>query len=142
MNGELLIFAHGGEIVIGDACFFGENTRLWSGARIEVGDRVLVSHDVNIFDNDTHPFDPLERHRQFMQIKTIGHPTDIELNDEPIVICDDVWIGAKAIVLKGVRIGQGAVVAAGAVVTRDVPEFAVVAGNPAKVVRQLQPSLS
>jgi acetyltransferase-like isoleucine patch superfamily enzyme len=52
----------------------------------------------------------------------------------PVTIADDVWIGIGAIVLKGVRIGRGARIAAGAVVTRDVPEGAMVAGNPARVV--------
>ncbi len=55
---------------------------------------------------------------------------------EPIVIQDDVWIGERAIILPGVTIGRGAIVGAGAVVTNDVPDYAVVAGNPAKVVRR------
>ena len=55
-------------------------------------------------------------------------------NDEPIVIEDDVWIGARAIILKGVRIGTGAVIAAGAVVTKDVPPFEIWGGVPAKLI--------
>ena len=56
--------------------------------------------------------------------------------DDPIVIGDDVWIGARAIILPGVHIGRGAIVSAGAVVTDDVPEYAIVAGNPARVIKQ------
>jgi acetyltransferase-like isoleucine patch superfamily enzyme len=59
-----------------------------------------------------------------------------ECDDEPIWIEDDVWIGTRAIVLKGVRLGRGSVVAAGAVVTHDVPAYSVVAGVPARVVSE------
>lgn len=54
---------------------------------------------------------------------------------KPIVIGDDVWIGARSIILKGVHIGKGAVIAAGAVVSRDVPEYAIVGGVPARVIK-------
>lgn len=137
VQGQLLVFAHGGSIVIGDHCFIGENSRIWSGAQVTIGNRVLIAHDVNIFDNDTHPFEPGERHRHYLAIKHVGHPGDIDLGDRPVSIEDDVWIAAKAIVLKGVTIGRGAVVAAGAVVTKDVPSNVVVAGNPARIVRTL-----
>lgn len=137
VQGQLLVFGHGGRIRLGDWCFVGENSRIWSGAAIDIGDRVLISHDVNIFDNDTHPFDAGARHRQFVAIKTLGQPSDIDLADRPVSIGADAWIGAKAIILKGVTIGRGAVVAAGSVVTRDVPEYAIVAGNPARVLRQI-----
>ncbi|MFM9977254.1 MAG: acyltransferase [Sphingomonadaceae bacterium] len=137
--GELFVFGHGGKISIGDHCFIGENSRIWSGSGIVIGNRVLISHDVNIFDNDTHPFDLVDRHKHFLDIKHRGHPSDVDLSDMPVIVKDDAWISAKAIVLKGVTIGRGAVVGAGAVVTRDVPDFAIVAGNPAKTVRQLEP---
>ncbi len=140
VQGQLLVFAHGGSITIGDHCFIGENTRIWSGAGVSIGHRVLIAHDVNIFDNDTHPFEPGARHRHYMAIKHTGHPRDIDLGDSPVLIEDDVWIAAKAIVLKGVTIGRGAVVAAGAVVTKDVSPNVVVAGNPASIVRRLDPS--
>lgn len=135
--GQLLIFGHGGRITLGDWCFVGENTRIWSGLEVRIGSRVLISHDVNIFDNDTHPFDAAERHRQFVSIKTVGQPSDIDLGDRPVIIGDDAWVGAKAVILKGVTIGEGAVVAAGAVVTRDVAPNTVVAGNPARALRDI-----
>ncbi|MGM7449656.1 acyltransferase, partial [Idiomarina sp. ST20R2A10] len=80
-----------------------------------------------------------ERHRQVQDIFTRGHPRDISLDESPVRICDDAWIGAAAMVLRGVTIGQGAIVAAGAVVTRDVAPFSIVAGNPAVLVRELGP---
>lgn len=135
--GELSLHGHGGRIVIGDWCFIGKNTRIWSGGSITIGNRVLISHNVNIFDNDTHPFEPEARHRQFVAIYTSGHPRDIELGEMPVFIDDDAWIGAAATILKGVTIGRAAVVAAGSVVTHDVPERTIVAGNPARVMRTL-----
>lgn len=138
--GELLTFAHGGEIKIGEWCYVGEGTRIWSAASIELGNRVLISHSANIFDNLTHPLRSAERHRQVRQIFTRGHPNDISLDESPVKICDDAWIGAAAMVLRGVTVGQGAIVAAVAVVTRDVAPFSIVAGNPAVLVRELGPN--
>jgi acetyltransferase-like isoleucine patch superfamily enzyme len=141
VRGELLRFAHGGKITIGRHCYIGEGTRIWSGAQISIGDHVLIAHNVSIFDNLTHPIDWQERRRHFGAIASIGHPADIDLGDRPVEIGDDVWIGAHALVLRGVKIGARAIVAAGAVVTRDVPADTIVAGNPAKPVRQLAPKL-
>lgn len=135
--GELLTFAHGGEISIGEWCYVGEGTRIWSAASIEIGNRVLISHSANIFDNLTHPINAAHRHAQFRQILTAGHPGKISLDESPVRVCDDAWIGAGAIVLRGVTVGEGGIVAAGAVVTKDVPPYTIVAGNPAVVVREL-----
>jgi acetyltransferase-like isoleucine patch superfamily enzyme len=138
IGAEFFVFGHGGQIEVGQDCYVGEGTRLWSGAKISIGNRVLISHGVNIFDNDTHPMNPAKRHEQFLEIRRRGHPRQIDLADQPVTICDDAWIGANAIVLKGVTISEGAVVAAGSVVTKDVPAYCVVAGNPARVVKQLE----
>jgi acetyltransferase-like isoleucine patch superfamily enzyme len=137
VRGELMIFAHGGRIMVGEWCYIGVGTRIWSGASIDIGNRVLISHSVNIFDNLTHPIRAADRHVQARQIFTTGHPSDISLDDRPIRIGDDAWIGACAIVMRGVNVGRGGIVAAGAVVTKDVPAYSIVAGNPAVVVREL-----
>lgn len=94
--------------------------------RIEVGDRVLLGANVLITDTDFHPLAPDQRRR-----------TPQAGAHAPVVIEDDVFVGTQAIILKGVRIGRGAVVGAGAVVTRTVPPGAIVAGNPARVVGQV-----
>lgn len=138
VGGELLVFAGGGEIRLGDWCYVGEGARLWSAGSIQVGDRVLISHGVNIFDNLTHPLSARARHLQFAAIATRGHPVDVDLEPRPVKVGDDVLIGANAIVLRGVSIGEGSVVGAGSVVTRDVAPWTLVAGNPARPVRQLQ----
>ncbi|MBU1325367.1 MAG: acyltransferase [Alphaproteobacteria bacterium] len=138
--GELFVFAHGGRIIVGSWCFIGEFARVWSGSQVTIGDRVLISHGVNIMDNLTHPLLPKARHAQFRAIYEGGHPRVVELDDKPINICDDAWVGAGAIILRGVTIGEGAVVAAGAVVTKDVAPYTVVAGNPARPIKTLEPT--
>jgi len=135
VRGELLVFAHGGQIVIGDDCYVGEGTRIWSGKSIVIGNRVLISHGVNIFDGQTHSLSARERSEHFRKIISSGHPKEINLDELPVVIEDDVWIACMSIILRGVHIGRGAVVAAGSVVTKDVPAWAVVAGNPARVIK-------
>jgi len=137
IRGELLTFGHGGRIEIGDYCYVGANTYIWSGKSIQIGNRVLIAHSCNIFDNDTHPLDPEARHRQFKQIITRGQPQTIDLKDEEIVIEDDVLIGASVTILKGVRIGRAAVIGAGSVVTKDIASYTVAAGNPARLIREI-----
>jgi acetyltransferase-like isoleucine patch superfamily enzyme len=126
--GELLVYADGGKISIGDYCFVGPATRIWSGATIKIGNRVLISHCVNIHDAIAHSLSAAKRHKHFQSIVL---DQDLSLGDVPsksIVIEDDVWIGFNATVMRGVTIGRGAIVAAGAIVTKDIPPFTIVAG--------------
>jgi acetyltransferase-like isoleucine patch superfamily enzyme len=135
--GELLTFGHGGSIRIGEDCYIGQGCRIWSAEQIVIGDRVLISHGVNIFDSLTHPISAQARHEQFRQIMSGGHPGKIDLSERPVLISDDAWIGAGAFIMSGTTLGRGAIVGAGAVVTKDVPEWTLVAGNPAQVIKQI-----
>jgi acetyltransferase-like isoleucine patch superfamily enzyme len=137
IRGELLRFAHGGNINIGKNCYVGEGSRIWSGSRISIGNNVLISHNVFILDNLTHSLDWRERRLHFAAISSIGHPSDISLEDLPVRIGDDAWVGAHAIILRGVSVGERAIIAAGAVVTKDVAPDTIVAGNPARFIRTL-----
>jgi acetyltransferase-like isoleucine patch superfamily enzyme len=136
--GELFTFAHAGCIQIGDFCYLGENSRIWSSERIEVGNHVLISHGVNIHDTNGHPISKDKRKSHAMEIFTNGHPREnIEIASSPIIIEDNAWIGFNSIILKGVTIGEGAIVGAGSVVTKDVPPWTIVGGNPAKIIREI-----
>lgn len=137
IRGELLVFAHGGQLDIGEYCYVGEGARIWAAKSIVIGDRVFISHNVNIFDNLTHPMSPSARHRQFVEIATRGHPRTIDLGERPVTIASDALIAAGSTILRGVTIGRGAIVGAGSIVTKDVPAYCIVAGNPARLVREL-----
>lgn len=137
VRGELLLFGHGGDIELGSYCYVGEQTRIWSSTSIRIGNRVLISHLCTIMDNLTHPEDPSERHQQFRAIIETGFPTQCDLGERPIVIEDDALIGCNCIILRGVTIGKGAIVGAGSVVTSDVKPMTIVAGNPARYIRNV-----
>jgi acetyltransferase-like isoleucine patch superfamily enzyme len=140
IRGELLVFGHGGRVSIGDYCYVGEQTRLWSASSITIGNRVLISHLCTIMDNLTHPEDPQARHAQFRHIIEKGFPLQDDLGERPVVIDDDALIGCHCVILRGVTIGAGAIIGAGSVVTRDVPPMTVFAGNPARFVRPVAAS--
>lgn len=139
IRGELTLFGHGGHIQIGEWCYVGEQTRLWSGCELTVGDRVLIAHQVSIMDNLTHPISSVRRAQHFKDIVTTGHPRTIDLEDKPVRIEDDVWIGCNSVILHGVTIGARSIVGAGSVVTSDIPPGVIVGGNPARVIKEVPP---
>jgi len=118
------------EITLGDGCFLGHLVILSCAHQINIGKYCLIADNVQISDYDGHPLQAARRRA--------GEPTPVE-NIQPVLIEEDVWIGRNAMILKGVRIGARSIVGAGAVVTHDVPPDVVVAGNPARVVKQLLP---
>jgi len=125
IRGRLLLYGHGGRISIGDWSYIGTRTEIWSMDSVSIGNRVLISHDVNIHDGTGHSIDAAERHAHFKHMITRGHPTQAAdlpgVKSAPIIIEDDVWINFGVTILRGVRIGRGSVIAAGSLVTRDVP---------------------
>lgn len=137
--GEIITFPQGGRVVIGERCFVGANSRLWSAASITVGNYVLISHDVNIHDNASHSQSWEERRVEVDAVLPHMRPSDhhFNLRARPIVIEDDVWVGFGSTILAGVKVGRGAIIGAGTMVTTDVPAFAVVVGNPMRIVRSL-----
>ena len=109
LNNNVMILTTRAKVIIGDHVMFGPNVVVVSG-----------SHRIDILD------------------KPMSQLTDADKlpeNDKDIIFEGDNWIGANAIILSGVKIGQGSVVAAGAIVTKDTPPYSVVAGSPAKVIK-------
>jgi maltose O-acetyltransferase len=114
---------YGENIYLGNHVFFNLNCMIIDNNRVEIGDHGMVGPGVQIY--------------------TAAHPLDAESRDQgweetrPVTIGNSVWIGGSAILLPGVTIGDQAVIGAGAVVTKDVPARVVVAGNPAKIIREI-----
>lgn len=116
-------------IRIGSHCHFGEWNHITAINHIEIGDGCLTGKWVTITDNAHGLTD-------YSSLKL--PPVERELVSKgPVVIGRNVWIGDKATILPGVTIGDGAVIAANAVVSKDVPAYAVVAGIPAKIIKQV-----
>jgi acetyltransferase-like isoleucine patch superfamily enzyme len=118
--------AYGLDIRVGHKVFINQCCTLYDMGGVDIGDRVMIGPNVNIITTG-HPLEPSKRRAY------------VEAN--PIVIERDVWIATGATILGGVTVGENSVVAAGAVVTKDVPPNSFVAGVPARVVRSLEESL-
>jgi acetyltransferase-like isoleucine patch superfamily enzyme len=137
IRGEITVF-EGGSVAMGTHCFLGPGSRLWAQEGISIGNHVLISHLVDIHDGDSHSLHWKRRREE--GVKLFEHMDDsrpVGVQTQPVMIEDNVWIGFKSTILKGVTIGRGAVVAAGSVVTTDVPPFTLVAGNPARIIKEL-----
>ena len=120
-EGGGIVVLKGGKLTLGHNSYMNESL-IQCANSITIGDDCAIAGDVLIQDTDFHPI-----------LDENGNEKPVS---KPIVIGNKVWICAKATILKGVTIGDGAIVAAGAVVTKDVPARCVVAGNPAKIVRE------
>lgn len=112
-----------GTISLGEYSYIGSFSVVGSNDMISIGNNVIIAQNVSIRDTD-HNFSNTDRPMNQQGITTA-----------PVIIENDVWIAHGAIILKGVKIGTGAIVAAGAVVSNDVPQYAIVGGVPAKVIK-------
>jgi acetyltransferase-like isoleucine patch superfamily enzyme len=108
-----------GRIRIGDRVFINSGVVLMSVLEVTIGDDVAIANEAYLMDSDSHGVE--------------GRP----VKNAPIRIGNGTWVGARAIILPGVTVGSRCLVAAGAVVSKDVPDDTLVAGNPARVVREL-----
>lgn len=122
-------------ITIGERTFVGASL-LVSAIGIDVGNDVLISWNVTIVDHNSHSIEFSNRKNDVIDWKT-GYRDWSMVVQQKVVIHDKAWIGFGAIILKGVTIGEGAIIAAGSVVTRDVPPWTIVGGNPAKVIKEV-----
>jgi len=102
------------------------STRMWIHDSVTIGDNVKIGACVLITDTDAHPMD-----------YKVRRASNEETKSAPIVIEDDVWVGAHSIILKGVTIGARSIIGAGSVVTRSIPADCVAAGNPCKVIKTI-----
>lgn len=116
---------YGSNIFLGERFYANHNCVILDVAEVRIGDRVMFGPNVQIYAT-THPLDPVERAtgKEFCAAVTIG---------------DDCWIGGSAVILAGVTIGKGSVIGAGSVVTKDIPEGVVAAGNPCMIIKNINP---
>jgi len=114
-------FGSGKDIAIGNNSGIGLNCRVYGP--LKIGDDVMMGPDVMIF-TQNHKTERLDIP---MRLQTAPK--------EPVFIGDDVWIGARVIILPGKKVGKGVIIGAGTVVTKDIPDYAVVGGNPAKIIK-------
>ena len=139
--GELLVLPYGGKITIGHHVYIGAGSRIWSGSEegISIEDDVLISHNVTIIDSDSHEIDNIERMESHRKILKYGHPKQNPgVKVSPIKIKKHAWISYNCSILKGITIGEGSIIGAGSVVTKDIPDYVLAAGNPAKVIKSLK----
>lgn len=111
------------KICIGNNVFFNNNLSIICCSKVSIGNDCMIGINCQIMDFDAHSINPEKRH----QSGTVAN----------IIIDDNVWIGNNVIILKGVHIGENSVVAAGAIVTKDIPANVVAAGVPARVIKNL-----
>lgn len=112
----------GSQLMIGDSCSFS-GVSIWCFESIRLGNNVRVGANVTIMDGDAHQNDPRAG------------------ANKAVVIEDNVWLGTSVTILKGVHIGRNSLIGAGSVVTSDVPDNSVAAGNPCRVIKILDNSL-
>lgn len=145
IDGTFVFETNTGEIRIGNRCHIGSSTFI-SKSSITIGDDVTIAWGCCLYDHNSHSVNWDERKNdtseEYKDYIATGDPILNKdwshVKTKPIVVKDKAWIGMNAIILKGVTIGEGAVVGAGSVVTKDVADWTVVAGNPAQVVKKLK----
>ena len=132
-----LITQDKGKIVLGNRVTIRYATTVGAVNNIMIGDNVIISNNVTIYDNNNHPTDVGSRRKICEDFSNQELWKWKYSRNQPVIIHDDVWIGQGAVILKGVTIGEGSIVGMNAVVTKDVPPYSIVAGNPARVVKQV-----
>lgn len=137
IRGGLDIQKENAVLMVGENSFIGSNTTLVSTEKIIVEEDVLISHDCYITDTDGHSIDA-EIRKNDIPNRWKGFKDWTVVNSAPILIEKKSWIGPKSIILKGVTIGEGAIVAAGSVVTNSIDKYTLVGGNPAKIIKKLK----
>lgn len=131
-----IIVCASGKVTLGQHVAIGPKTRVMAVNNVTIGDYTETGPDVTICDNNNHPVNPADR--MVMRFTPAGakERSWIYSSNAPVVIGKNVWIGEHARICKGVTIGDGSVIAANSVVTKDVPALSIAAGNPARIVKE------
>src|SRR5687768_4871738 len=137
MDGVHFDLGEAGRMIIGDYCYF-TNAVLLCELEVQIGNYVVIGWNTTLADSDFHPIAPAERIADAIACSPLGKGRPRPpVAKRAIVIEDDVWIGPNVTILKGVRIGTGAWIEPGSMVTRDVPSRVRIMGNPAQVIGEV-----
>jgi len=123
------------ELILGDRSFIGDGV-VSVASSINIGNDVMIAWGTTISDHNSHSLVFSERANDVLRWLE-GRKSWDNVIIQPVVIQDKVWIGLHVIILSGIQIGEGAIVGAGSVVTKDVPPWTIVAGNPARIIREI-----
>jgi len=142
VGGNFIFEAKDGFVSIGKDCWIGNSTFICN-TEITIEDNVVIAFGSTFYTHNSHSLNYLDRQKDIEKhiagMKAGYNPMAIkdwtDVISKPIKICQNAWIGMNCIILKGVTIGEGAIVGAGSVVTKDVEPWTVVAGNPARIVK-------
>lgn len=145
LDGNYVFETESGRILIGDRVHIGGSTFI-SKESIVIEDDVTIAWDCLFYDHNSHSTSWIERRNDTEQeykdiqegLNSIANKNWDVVKSAPIHICAKAWIGTDVKILKGVTIGEGAIVAAGSIVTKDVEPWTMVGGNPAKLIKRLQ----
>jgi len=145
VGGNFIFESKEGFVSIGKNCWIGQSNFICN-TEIVIEDNVVIAFGSTFYTHNSHSLNYLERQRgiekHIAEMKGGGNPMAVKdwtnVVSKPIKICKNAWIGMNCIILKGVTIGEGAIVGAGSVVAKDVPAWSVVVGNPARVVKMLE----
>lgn len=135
VEGSILFDRNDAEVLIGDRTFIGSSL-IVCAEKIEIGSDVLIAWGCTIVDHNSHSTDWVYRKNDVVAWAQ-GKKDWSGIIMKSVKINDRAWIGFNSIILKGVTIGEGAIVGAGSVVSKDVPPYTIVAGNPARVIREI-----
>lgn len=135
INSFIIFEKSNSEIYIGEETFIGKSN-LMIASKIIIGSSVLISSGVSITDYNSHSVIYSQRRADILDWRN-NQKDWSNVVIKPVIIANKVWIGFNSIILKGVSIGEGAIIAAGSVVTKDVNPWTIVGGNPAKIIREI-----
>lgn len=139
-TGRIVFERENCKVIIGDRSFIGGNSLLDITSDLYIGNDVLISWGCTLIDHNAHSTEFEERKDDVLN--WIDRKKNwLNVSTKPIVIQDKAWIGFNSIILKGVTVGEGSIIAAGSVVTKDVEPYTVVGGNPARFIKRLQNDL-
>jgi galactoside O-acetyltransferase len=144
LQNEFIFESTCGKIIVGNGVFINSGTKVISRSSISIGNDVTIAWGCTIYDHDSHSISYLDRIEDqnqqlidFPRGNMVANKDWSKVATAPIRICDSAWLGFDVVVLKGVTIGEGAIVGARSVVTKDVPPWTIAAGNPARVVKEI-----